>query len=105
MRGKRTPRKSEFAARALSGHSRGLRTRTEVYAWRGERDAAFAWLDRASPARWYLSHDYFLAPLRDDPRYQVLLQKLNLNDARSVRAVNAVLTKDEMRSIVRRKEA
>jgi TolB-like protein/Tfp pilus assembly protein PilF len=54
----------------------------EVYAWRGERDAAFAWLERAyrqhDGGMTYLYHSRLFAPLRDDPRYQALLHKLNL---------------------------
>jgi TolB-like protein/Flp pilus assembly protein TadD len=54
----------------------------EVYGWRGERDQAFAWLERAyrqhDGGMGYVLHDLFLAPLRDDPRYAALLKKLNL---------------------------
>lgn len=53
-----------------------------VYAWRGEKDKAFEWLDRA-----YAEHDAGLASLvydplvarlRGDPRHAALLKKLNL---------------------------
>lgn len=53
----------------------------EVYAWRGEKDKAFEWLERA-----YRQHDGgltstkidpLLASLRSDPRYAALLRKLN----------------------------
>jgi len=54
----------------------------EVYAWRGERDAAFVWLERAHRQRdggmGYLPYDHYLAPLRNDPRYRAPLKKLNL---------------------------
>ena len=54
----------------------------EVYAWRGERDQAFTWLERGYRQRdagmTYLRHDRIFAPLRGDPRYQALLKKLNL---------------------------
>ena len=52
----------------------------QVYAWRGEKDQAFAWLDRA-----YLIHDAGLVrlpydpaldPLRDDPRFAALVRKM-----------------------------
>ena len=53
----------------------------EVYAWRGEREKAVAWLERAyavrDPGLIYLKIDGFLRPLRDDPRYAALLVKLN----------------------------
>jgi TolB-like protein/Tfp pilus assembly protein PilF len=54
----------------------------EVYAWRGETDRAFEWLERAR-----LQHDGGLAnlkvdpllrKLRGDPRYLLLLKKINL---------------------------
>jgi TolB-like protein/Tfp pilus assembly protein PilF len=56
----------------------------EVYAWFGNKDQAFGWLDRA-----YLQHDGgltllkvdpLLRVLRPDPRYNVLLSKLKLQD-------------------------
>ena len=54
----------------------------EVYGWRGERDQAFEWLERAyrqhDGGMSYIRHDRFLAPLRDDPRYAALLKALNL---------------------------
>lgn len=55
---------------------------SEVYAWCGDADNAFRWLDRA-----YLQHDAGLAHVKYDPllesvrsdsRYKTLLQKLNL---------------------------
>jgi TolB-like protein len=54
----------------------------EVYAWRGERDKAFEWLDRAlrqhDGGLTYIKHDRILAPLRSDPRYNALLRELKL---------------------------
>ena len=53
-----------------------------IYAWRGETDQAFAWLDRA-----YAQHDGglvsvktdpLLASLRGDPRYTALLRRMKL---------------------------
>ena len=53
-----------------------------VYAWRGEKDRAFQWLERA-----YRQHDGGLSvvkvaqglrSLRGDPRYTALLKKMNL---------------------------
>jgi serine/threonine-protein kinase len=55
----------------------------EIYAWRGEKDQAFTWLDRA-----YAQHDggltavkvdrLLLESLRTDPRYTAFLRKMNL---------------------------
>jgi len=53
-----------------------------VYAWRGDRDRALEWLERAyskrdtglGDARW----DPFLRKLHGDPRYTALLKKMNL---------------------------
>ena len=54
----------------------------EVYAWRGERDKAFNWLERA-----YAQHDGtlvqirfdpLLAKLRADPRFSAMLTKMGL---------------------------
>ena len=54
----------------------------EIYAWRGERDQAFAWLDRAYTQRdgglIYSKVDWLFAPLRPDPRYKAFLRKMNL---------------------------
>jgi hypothetical protein len=53
-----------------------------VHAWRGERDSAFEWLDRAYARhdlelRW-LKVDPFLRKIRADPRFAALLRKMNL---------------------------
>jgi TolB-like protein/Tfp pilus assembly protein PilF len=55
----------------------------EVYAWRGEKDPAFEWLERgfaghASGMAGEFRTDPFLRALRDDPRFEALLRKLNL---------------------------
>ena len=56
----------------------------EVYAWRGEKDKAFEWLERSYQRHdgglTYLSYDRYLAHLRGDPRYQPLLRKLKLTN-------------------------
>jgi TolB-like protein len=54
-----------------------------VYAYRGERDAAFRWLDRAIESRdlnlgHRLKYDPIFDSLRDDNHYRVLLRKMNL---------------------------
>ncbi len=55
----------------------------EVYAYRGEIDKAFAWMDRA-----YQQHDrgllvvksdWLIKNLRQDPRYTELLNKMHLS--------------------------
>ncbi len=53
----------------------------EVYAWRGEKDKAFEWLERAyrqlDGGLASTKTDPLLASLRTDPRYAALLRKLN----------------------------
>ncbi len=53
-----------------------------VYAWRGETEEAFRWLDRAYVQRdgglTTLKTDPILEPLRKDARYRALLKKMNL---------------------------
>ena len=60
----------------------GPYTTAEIYAFRGESDEAFKWLDRA-----YAHKDAFLykikgevpfAKLQGDPRYKAFLRKMNL---------------------------
>ena len=56
----------------------------EVYAWRGEKDEAFDWLDRAA-ARLdggmpLLPNDIWMESLRSDPRYDELLRKMKLRE-------------------------
>jgi TolB-like protein len=54
-----------------------------THAYRGERDQAFAWLEKAYEQRdpdllmWVKSHPFF-ASLRNDARYTAVLRKLNL---------------------------
>ena len=54
----------------------------EVFALRGEKDAAFAWLDRAIATPGGVEALYrtnpFFRSLRDDPRYTALLRKMKL---------------------------
>jgi len=54
----------------------------QVHAWRGEKDAAFEWLERAYSQRdaglTLLTHDPMLDSLRGDPRFTALLNKLQL---------------------------
>lgn len=53
----------------------------DIHAQRGEKDQAFASLERAwsfrDPGLAYMKSDLWLAPLRSDPRFTALLQKMN----------------------------
>jgi tetratricopeptide (TPR) repeat protein len=54
----------------------------EAYAYRGEKDLAFAWLDRAyrqrDPGMFRVKTDLLFKDVRSDPRYKALLRKMNL---------------------------
>jgi TolB-like protein/Flp pilus assembly protein TadD len=66
---------------AQFGHSAAYQI-AQARAWRGERDAAFEWLERAyrqfDGGLAQVKSDPLLRSLRDDPRYPALLEKLNL---------------------------
>ncbi len=57
-------------------------TCAEIRAWRGEADAAFAWLDRAlelhDPGLASIKDDFYLIPLHVDPRWNTLLERIGL---------------------------
>jgi DNA-binding winged helix-turn-helix (wHTH) protein/TolB-like protein len=59
-----------------------------VHAWRGERDEAFDWIERAlaggDSSVMYLPFDPLVENLRGDPRYAPLLAKLKLDEAERV---------------------
>lgn len=54
----------------------------EVYAFRGEKDRAFEWLERAFAQRdgslFFIKQEVLFASLEDDPRYRAFLQKMKL---------------------------
>jgi hypothetical protein len=54
----------------------------ELYAWRGQKDEAFTWLDRAFAQRdgglTELKFDPLMDSLRTDPRFNSLLRRMNL---------------------------
>ena len=54
----------------------------EVYAWRGEIERAFEWLERThaqrDPGVTFTAGDRFLQPLRGDSRWMPFLQKIDL---------------------------
>ncbi len=56
----------------------------DVYAWRGERDKAFEWLERAYQQRDSglngIAYDPLLSGLKRDARFAALLKKLGLSD-------------------------
>ena len=53
-----------------------------IYAWRGEKDKAFEWLDRAYQQRnsnlYGFRNEFYLASLRGDARFAAMLRKMNL---------------------------
>jgi TolB-like protein/DNA-binding winged helix-turn-helix (wHTH) protein len=70
-------------ARLLAQHSSDAAYQVaQVYAYRGEVDRAFEWLNRAylqhDPGLLWFKTDLKLKSLRNDPRYALLLKKLNL---------------------------
>lgn len=54
----------------------------QVYAWRGEKDLSFMWLQRAYAQRdadlTYIKYEPLLAKLRGDPRFRAMLDTLGL---------------------------
>ena len=54
----------------------------EAYAYRGEKDEAFRWLDRAyaqkDPLLYLVKGDQLLKNLDTDPRYKAFLHKMKL---------------------------
>jgi eukaryotic-like serine/threonine-protein kinase len=71
---------AEYAARF--GDHAALQI-ADVYAYRGDTDSAFTWLDRAyaqrDPGIADVKNDPWLRPLRGDPRYAALVKQLRLD--------------------------
>jgi TolB-like protein/tetratricopeptide (TPR) repeat protein len=70
-------------ARVIAGGGRFAAFQiAEIYAWRGEKDQAFAWLERAYAQRdgglTRVKSDPLLDSLRTDPRYRAFLDKMRL---------------------------
>jgi TolB-like protein/DNA-binding winged helix-turn-helix (wHTH) protein len=69
----------EFIAQHRNDDPYGI---ARVYAWRGETDKAFEWLERASVIRQaslnWLKIDPFFRSMHNDARYKNLLRKMNL---------------------------
>ena len=67
----------------IANHPDGPFQTAEIFAWRGDVDQAFLWLERAYEQRdsglHEILHNPFLANLRDDLRWTAVLQKLRLD--------------------------
>jgi TolB-like protein/DNA-binding winged helix-turn-helix (wHTH) protein/tetratricopeptide (TPR) repeat protein len=63
----------------------------QAYAWRGENDKAFEWLERAErqfdAGLAQLKFDPMMSRLRADPRYRDWLKRLKLDDDAALRAI------------------
>ncbi len=55
----------------------------EVYAQWGDADNAMSWLERGynirDPGLQFVLADWFFDPIREDPRFQTLLEKMNFS--------------------------
>jgi Flp pilus assembly protein TadD len=75
---------ADLALRQLEGRSAGVAAYdvATVLAYRGERDAAITWLERAYKQRdssmVFLEIDPLLRNLHGNPRYRALMRKMNL---------------------------
>jgi tetratricopeptide (TPR) repeat protein len=70
-------------AREIADYSQGAAYQiAEVYAWRGERDKAFEWLERAFAQQdgglSFIQADPLMASLRSDARFKAFLEKMGL---------------------------
>jgi TolB-like protein/lipoprotein NlpI len=73
---------ADAALNTLLAHSSGSEFQiAETYAWFGDADKAFEWLNRAvtgDPGIVWLHYDPLFARLIGDPRYQAILKRMNL---------------------------
>jgi adenylate cyclase len=82
---KRIPEADAALARLIeSSADTGAYQIAEVYAYRGDKDRAFEWLERARRQRdgslGFMRCDPFIANLHEDPRWDVFLRKMGLAD-------------------------
>jgi TolB-like protein/Tfp pilus assembly protein PilF len=67
----------------IANHADGPFQTAEIFAWRGEVDQAFEWLDKAYAVRdsglHEILHDPFVAALKKDPRWPSFLARLGLD--------------------------
>jgi len=78
----------QVLAEFIQQHPDGPFQVAELYAFKGETDEAFEWLQRAydehDSGMHEMMNDPFLASLMDDPRWQALLEKMGLAEAQVV---------------------
>jgi TolB-like protein len=76
---------AEGALRTMLANSAGSEFQiAETYAWFGDADRAFEWLNKAvtgDPGILWCRHDPLLGGLTGDPRYQAILKRINLATA------------------------
>jgi TolB-like protein/thioredoxin-like negative regulator of GroEL len=76
---------AEAALRTMLANSAGSEFQiAETYAWFGDADRAFEWLNKAvtgDPGILWCRHDPLLGGLTGDPRYQAILKRINLATA------------------------
>ena len=68
-------------ARLIADHGHAAAYQiAEAFAWRGEKERAFEWLERAyaqrDPGLGHSLNDQFFGPLHDDPRWPIFLKKM-----------------------------
>jgi len=81
----RTQDASARLARLEAEHSADMAMGiAEAYAFNGQKDQAFSWLDKAYAQKdiflWSIKGDPFFKGLEGDPRYKTFLRKMNLPD-------------------------